>query len=108
MITIRHAVGTALGAVARRSHRSSTVSWLGLLGAAGYAGGLIGMSSPVLAQEPTPSTSSAGGAVTLEEVTVTGSRIKRTTDFTTPTPTTVIDTAAMETSASSTSASAER
>ncbi len=33
---------------------------------------------------------------TLEEVTVTGSRIKRTTDFNTPTPTTVIDTATME------------
>ena len=32
----------------------------------------------------------------LQEVTVTGSRIKRTTDFTTATPTTVIDTTAME------------
>jgi iron complex outermembrane receptor protein len=32
----------------------------------------------------------------LEEVTVTGSRIKRTTDFNTPTPTTVIDTATMQ------------
>ncbi|HEV2700204.1 MAG TPA: TonB-dependent receptor [Steroidobacteraceae bacterium] len=32
----------------------------------------------------------------LEEVTVTGSRIKRTTDFTTATPTTVIDTTTME------------
>ncbi len=32
----------------------------------------------------------------LEEVTVTGSRIKRTTDFTTPTPTTVIDVGNME------------
>jgi hypothetical protein len=33
----------------------------------------------------------------LEEVTVTGSRIRRTTDFSTPTPTTVIDSATMET-----------
>ena len=32
----------------------------------------------------------------LAEVTVTGSRIKRTTDFTTPTPTTVIDSSTME------------
>jgi iron complex outermembrane recepter protein len=32
----------------------------------------------------------------LEEVTVTGSRIKRTTDFTTPTPTTVIDATQMQ------------
>ncbi len=38
----------------------------------------------------------AGGAVSLEEVTVTGSRIKRTTDFNTPTPTTVIDSATMD------------
>jgi len=36
---------------------------------------------------PTP----AQAAPVLEEVTVTGSRIKRTTDFNTPTPTTVID-----------------
>ncbi|HTX25217.1 MAG TPA: TonB-dependent receptor [Steroidobacteraceae bacterium] len=33
---------------------------------------------------------------TVEEVTVTGSRIKRTTDFNTPTPTTVIDSATMQ------------
>src|SRR5262249_42643708 len=32
----------------------------------------------------------------LEEVTVTGSRIKRTNDFTTPTPTTVIDETTMQ------------
>jgi iron complex outermembrane recepter protein len=32
----------------------------------------------------------------LEEVTVTGSRIKRTTDYTTPTPTTVLDATTME------------
>jgi len=36
-----------------------------------------------------------GAATELEEVTVTGSRIKRTTDFTTPTPTTVIDASEM-------------
>lgn len=32
----------------------------------------------------------------LEEITVAGTRIKRMTDFSTPTPTTVIDTSAME------------
>jgi iron complex outermembrane receptor protein len=39
---------------------------------------------------------SAEQSQTLEEVTVTGSRIKRTTDYTTPTPTTVIDSTTME------------
>ncbi len=33
----------------------------------------------------------SGGSVNLEEVTVTGSRIRRTTDFDTPNPTTVVD-----------------
>ncbi len=37
-----------------------------------------------------------GDQATLEEVTVTGSRIKRTTDYTSTTPTTVIDAATME------------
>ncbi len=43
-----------------------------------------------------PAPASTDQAAPLEEVTVTGSRIKRTTDFTTATPTTVIDTTAME------------
>jgi iron complex outermembrane receptor protein len=96
MITIRHAVGAAVCAVSRRSHRSNWVSWLGVLGAVTYAAGLMGLSSPVVAQEAPAASSSAGGTVSLEEVTVTGSRIKRTTDFNTPTPTTVIDSATME------------
>src|SRR5580700_2024790 len=96
MVTIRHAVGTAVRAVTRRSLRSNWVSWLGLVGAATYAVGLVGLSSPASAQEPPAASSSAGGTVSLEEVTVTGSRIKRTTDFNTPTPTTVIDSATME------------
>lgn len=53
----------------------------------------------------TPQNSAAGGAqagpsaaspAQLQQVEVTGTRIKRTTDFTTPTPTTVIDTQTME------------
>lgn len=95
MITIRHAIGTALGAVARRSHRSNYVSWTGFVGAAVYAAGLMGLSGPTAAQEA-PAASSSSGAVSLEEVTVTGSRIKRTNDFNTPTPTTVIDNATMD------------
>src|SRR5580692_4066583 len=39
---------------------------------------------------------SENSAAPLEEVTVTGSRIKRTTDYTTPTPTTVLDVTAMD------------
>ena len=96
MITIRHAVGTALGAVAGRSHRSNSVSWTGFLGAAVYATSLMVLNGPTAAQEAPAASSSSGGTVSLEEVTVTGSRIKRTTDFNTPTPTTVIDSATMD------------
>jgi outer membrane receptor protein involved in Fe transport len=48
--------------------------------------------------KPADETASQAGAPapTLEEITVTGSRIKRTSDFTTPTPTTVIDNSQME------------
>jgi len=42
------------------------------------------------------STTTSDQTTSLEEVTVTGSRIKRTTDYTTPTPTTVIDATTME------------
>ncbi len=57
--------------------------------------------SPLLAQQTTPSTGtqqapSTGQPAQLQEVEVTGSRIKRTTDFSTPTPTTVIDSGTME------------
>ena len=47
------------------------------------------------ADETAPAQSGASTPVTLEEITVTGSRIKRTNDFNTPTPTTVIDSSAM-------------
>jgi iron complex outermembrane receptor protein len=48
--------------------------------------------------KPADESASQAGAppAALEEITVTGSRIKRTNDFNTPTPTTVIDTAAMD------------
>jgi iron complex outermembrane recepter protein len=47
-------------------------------------------------QTPATTTTTTDQSQTLEEVTVTGSRIKRTTDYTTPTPTTVIDATTME------------
>ncbi len=46
-------------------------------------------------QAPAPAPA-ANAPATLEEVTVTGSRIKRTTDFSTPNPTTVVDSSFME------------
>jgi iron complex outermembrane recepter protein len=48
--------------------------------------------------KPADETASQSGAplATLEEITVTGSRIKRTNDFNTPTPTTVIDNSTMD------------
>jgi outer membrane receptor protein involved in Fe transport len=48
------------------------------------------------AQQTPATTTTTDQSQTLEEVTVTGSRIKRTTDYTTPTPTTVIDATTME------------
>ncbi|HTV77970.1 MAG TPA: TonB-dependent receptor plug domain-containing protein, partial [Steroidobacteraceae bacterium] len=53
----------------------------------------LAWSPHVLAQE---APAAASGDEQLQEVTVTGSRIKRTTDFTTATPTTVIDASTME------------
>jgi outer membrane receptor protein involved in Fe transport len=59
---------------------------------------VIGLGATAQAQQkPADETPAGGGApATLEEITVTGSRIKRTNDFNTPTPTTVIDSSAME------------
>ncbi|MGH8149518.1 MAG: TonB-dependent receptor plug domain-containing protein, partial [Steroidobacteraceae bacterium] len=65
----------------------------------------LGFSGLAAAQQSTSANASAkasagsSGAqqtVQLQEVEVTGSRIKRTTDFTTPTPTTVIDSETMQ------------
>src|SRR5262245_9668967 len=49
----------------------------------------LGLAGPAFAQDQPASDSSA--AQTLDEVTVTGSRIRRTTDFDTANPTTVVD-----------------
>ena len=59
---------------------------------------VLGLSATAQAQQKPADESAApqaGAPATLEEITVTGSRIKRTNDFNTPTPTTVIDTSAM-------------
>src|ERR1700719_5248575 len=58
---------------------------------------LLGAATLAQAQELPPANVPAtdNGTTTLAEVTVTGSRIRRTNDFNTPTPTTVIDASAM-------------
>ena len=53
------------------------------------AAALVGLTGVAYGQTPAP-TESADNQ-TLDEVTVTGSRIRRTTDFDTPNPTTVVD-----------------
>lgn len=62
---------------------------------------VTGVGSTALAQQSNsttapPPTSSPARTAQLQEVTVTGTRIKQTTDFSTPTPTTVIDTQTMQ------------
>jgi hypothetical protein len=58
---------------------------------------VLGLGAGARAQEkPADDTAAQQSGGSLEEITVTGSRIKRTNDFNTPTPTTVIDTSAME------------
>lgn len=60
---------------------------------------VLGLGTTAQAQQKPADESTAaqsGAPATLEEITVTGSRIKRTSDFTTPTPTTVIDNSSME------------
>jgi iron complex outermembrane receptor protein len=48
------------------------------------------------APTPAPAAASSAGPLTVEEVTVTGSRIKRSSDFDSPNPTTVLDSSFME------------
>jgi iron complex outermembrane recepter protein len=96
MMSVRHAVAITLQAArverdARsgdsaisRTLSSSTLCALAVS---------IGLSGAAFAQDAPADTSpaSAQGSQTLDEITVTGSRIRRTTDFDTPNPTTVVD-----------------
>lgn len=91
MSDVRHAVAAAL-----RAARLQTGSTRSTACAAAIA--LLGMSGIALAQQPsttqqqsTTQREASQRELTLEEVTVTGSRIRRTTDFDTPNPTTVVD-----------------
>lgn len=59
--------------------------------AAWAAASLLAFGSAAYAQQGGASNAQANAPATLEEVTVTGSRIRRTTDFDTSNPTTVVD-----------------
>ncbi len=78
MSSIRHAVTTALRAAAleKHKHRSTAIAAMAVT---------IGLSGAAFGQEASDANQS------LDEVTVTGSRIRRTTDFDTANPTTVVD-----------------
>jgi len=108
MVSIRDAVAAALAA-APRSHvdlnrsrqvgRTTFAVALSVLGFSTFAAAQQAQNQTqanAQAQTTPPAAQSPAGPVALEEVTVTGSRIRRTTDFNTPTPTTVIDAATME------------
>jgi hypothetical protein len=94
-MTVIRSIDVAVRAAVKGSKRFEPKHFTRTLWAAAL---VLGLSATAQAQQkPADETPAAGGgAASLEEITVTGSRIKRTNDFNTPTPTTVIDTQAME------------
>ena len=97
MIVIRSAIDAAVQAAVKSSKKSDPRLSKHLTRSAWTAALVLGLGVAAQAQEkPADETAAQQSGGTLEEITVTGSRIKRTNDFNTPTPTTVIDTSAME------------
>jgi len=95
MIATRSSIAAAVRAAIRSSSFNSRFAKTVTGGVAVALS--LGFGGVVHAQEaPAASATASGGAAVLEEVTVTGSRIRRTNDFTTPTPTTVIDSSVMQ------------
>jgi len=102
MVSARQAVAAIVRAASTQRARGSRSSRLAGTSAAG--GLLLSLTAsltwaPFALAQTAPAAApdqSAAQSQPLEEVTVTGSRIRRTTDFTTPTPTTVIDATQME------------
>src|SRR5215204_6221760 len=80
MSSIRNAVTTALrtAALDKQRHRTAAFAAMAVT---------LGLSGTAISQE----NEGAAVAQSLDEVTVTGSRIRRTTDFDTANPTTVVD-----------------
>jgi iron complex outermembrane receptor protein len=97
MTVIRSAIDAAVQAAVKSSKKTAPRLSRHLTTSLWSAALVLGLGAAAQAQEkPADETSAQQSGGTLEEITVTGSRIKRTNDFNTPTPTTVIDTAAME------------
>jgi iron complex outermembrane recepter protein len=99
MTVIRPAIDAAVRAAVRDSNKYESRLPRQLTRGLWAAALVLGLSTAVQAQQQQPADATpaaGGGAGSLEEITVTGSRIKRTNDFNTPTPTTVIDSTAME------------
>src|ERR1700722_13544172 len=92
MVSTRQAVA----AILRSAHSASSTR--GPVSRVTGTAGMLCLLTASFALAPHAFAQEAAGdqAQPLEEVTVTGSRIKRTTDYTTPTPTTVIDATTME------------
>src|ERR1700761_4941403 len=100
MVSARHAVAAILRATRTQSARGTRSYKLSSACAAGTL--LLSLSATLtwapqaFAQQAPAAADQSAQPQALEEVTVTGSRIRRTTDFTTPTPTTVIDSTQMQ------------
>jgi iron complex outermembrane recepter protein len=105
MSTVRNGIAAAIAAAKTNAHPRELASSRRVTKAVCIGLSIIAMSGLAAAQQGPDAngaasaqsgSSSSQETATLQEVTVTGSRIKRTTDFNTPTPTTVIDTATMQ------------
>jgi iron complex outermembrane recepter protein len=95
MTVIRPAIDAAVRAAVRSSNPNDTNLPKQLTRGLWAAALVLSLSTVAQAQDK-PADQPTATAANLEEITVTGSRIKRTNDFNTPTPTTVIDSSAME------------
>jgi iron complex outermembrane receptor protein len=94
MTVLRPAIDAAVRAAVGNSNRSAQPAPKYLSRSLWAAALVLGLGSTAQAQKPadeTPAASGAGSQLEVEEITVTGSRIKRANDFASANPTTVID-----------------
>jgi outer membrane receptor protein involved in Fe transport len=87
MLKVQIAVATALQEAALRSRTGVAVCALGLM---------LGGSAAAWADQAPAESGQGSSAVTLDEIVVTGSRIRRSNDFDSPNPTTVVDSSYLE------------
>ena len=94
MTVLRPAIDAAVRAAVVNSNRSAQPAPKYLSRSLWAAALVLGLGSTAQAQKPadeTPAASGAGSQLEVEEITVTGSRIKRANDFASANPTNVID-----------------